>query len=509
MSIGSNKSTLLGHLACFGAYCIFGFNIVCCKNISNANVLAPMDLFCFRATGATVLFWLLSLFMPKEKVDLKDLPKIFVASMLGLFLTQMSFLKAITMTTSIDLSIANTCTPIMTMFVAAIALKEPITAKKIGGVLISLAGVLFLIFNSVGLGGGASETKPLGIVLTIMNALTFALYLGIFRPLISKYNVVTFMKWMFLFSMLVALPLNIKSLIHIPFAQMESKVLWQVAYVVVFATFIAYFLIPVGQKRLRPTLVSMYNYVQPIIATLISIVIGLDHLTWKKLVAMVLVFTGVWVVNQSRAAIPVHHRTKAIVLLLIVFVSCKHPRQYQTGDLLFVEGSTESAMDQAIMGSTGMMVHVGIIEVASDSVFVIDAAPKTGVSRRPLQAFLETQKEENGALPNLKHTRLKDNCDAAAFVAKAKSLCGADYNFTFLPDNDSYYCSELVFECYQRDGKPVFESAPMNFRNTEGEFDPFWVELFAKQGMEIPQNVSGTNPDALFHSPMLLEIKEK
>ena len=110
-----------------------------------------------------MLFWLLSLFMPQEKVDWKDLPKIFVASMLGLFLTQMSFLKAITMTTSIDLSIANTCTPIMTMFVAAIALKEPITFKKIGGVLISLAGVLLLIFNSVGLGGGASETKPMGV----------------------------------------------------------------------------------------------------------------------------------------------------------------------------------------------------------------------------------------------------------------------------------------------------------------------------------------------------------
>lgn len=292
-------------MACFGAYCIFGFNIVCCKNISNAHVLTPMDLFCLRAIGATALFWLLSLFMPKEKVDRKDLPKIFVASMFGLFLTQVSFLKAITLATSIDVSIANTCTPIMTMVVAAIALKEPVTGKKIGGVLMSLAGVLLLIFNSVGLGGGASETQPMGIVLTIVNALTFALYLGIFRPLIAKYNVIHFMKWMFLFSMLVALPFNARHLVQAPFGQMESKVLWQVAYVVVCATFVAYFLIPVGQKRLRPTLVSMYNYTQPIIATLISIIIGLDRMTWQKVVAMVLVFTGVWIVNQSRAAVPI------------------------------------------------------------------------------------------------------------------------------------------------------------------------------------------------------------
>ena len=295
---------LTGHLACFGAYCIFGFNIVCCKNISNAHVMTPMDLLCFRAAGATLLFWLLSLFMPKEKVPLNDLWKIFIASMLGLFLTQWSFLKAITMTTSIDTSITNTCTPILTMIVAAIVLKEPITFKKVGGILVSLAGVLILVFNSVGLGGCASETKPLGIVLVVVNGLTFALYLGIFRPLISKYNVVTFMKWMFLFTMLVTVPFNVKNLIHIPFGQIESRVAWQIAFVVFFATFVAYFLIPIGQKRLRPTLVSMYNYVQPIIATIISIVIGLDHFTWKKAVAMVLVFIGVWIVNQSRAAAP-------------------------------------------------------------------------------------------------------------------------------------------------------------------------------------------------------------
>ncbi len=301
--MGLNKSTFIGHLACFGAYCIFGFNIVCCKNISNAHVMTPMNLLCFRAAGATMLFWLVSLFMPKEKVPMKDMLQIFVASMLGLFLTQWSFLKAITMTTSIDTSITNTCTPILTMIVAAIVLKEPITFKKVGGILVSLTGVLILVFNSIGLGGGASETKPLGIVLVVVNGLTFALYLGIFRPLISKYNVVTFMKWMFLFTMLVALPLDIKNLIHIPLGQMERSVAWQVAYVVFFATFVAYFLIPIGQKRLRPTLVSMYNYVQPIIATIISIIIGLDHFTWKKGIAMILVFTGVWIVNQSRAAV--------------------------------------------------------------------------------------------------------------------------------------------------------------------------------------------------------------
>lgn len=157
-------------------------------------------------------------------------------------------------------------------------------------------------------------------------------------------------------------------------------------------------------------------------------------------------------------------------------------------------------MDQAIMNSTGAMVHVGIVEVCGDSVFVIDAAPKTGVSRRSLEAFIEAQKDQNGLLPSLHLMRLKDNRDAASFVAKAKSLCGADYDFAFLPENDSYYCSELIYECYQRNGQPLFEAAPMNFKNAHGEFDAYWVELFEKQGIPIPQDVLGTNPDAMFRS---------
>jgi hypothetical protein len=147
---------------------------------------------------------------------------------------------------------------------------------------------------------------------------------------------------------------------------------------------------------------------------------------------------------------------------------------------------------------------VGIIEGCNDSLFVIDAAPKTGVSRRPLNEFLEAQCDEEGRMPNIKIMQLKDQRGVMEFVAKAKELVGAEYDFTFLPDNGKYYCSELVYECYQRDGKPIFEAAPMNFRNADGEFD----ELFERQGMEIPQGVLGTNPNDLCHSPLLIPIYE-
>ncbi len=295
------SEALKGHLSVGAAYIIFGLNLVFCKDIANAEAVPPIVLFTFRAIGATAIFWILSLFMPRERIQKGDMWKIAIASFFGLFLTQFSFLWAITMVTAIDAAILGILGPIFTMLFAYLFLKEPITGKKAGGVAISFAGVIFLIFNTVH-GGGASATSPFGVVLLLVNSLSFSLYLGVFRPLISKYSVVTFMKWMFLFSLLMSLPFSMRGLLTTDYAAIQPKVLWEIAYLIVFATFFAYFLIPYGQKRIRPTLVSMYSYVQPIIATVISIWVGLDAITWQKVVAATLIVGGVILVNNSRAA---------------------------------------------------------------------------------------------------------------------------------------------------------------------------------------------------------------
>ena len=295
------REALKGHLSVGAAYIIFGLNLVFCKDIANAEAVPPIVLFTFRALGATAIFWILSLFLPKEQIQKGDMWKIAVASFFGLFLTQFSFLWAITMVTAIDAAILGTLGPVFTMLFAYLFVKEPITGKKAGGVAISFAGVIFLIFNTVQ-GGGASATSPFGVVLLLVNSLSFSLYLGVFRPLISKYSVVTFMKWMFLFSLLMSLPFSMKGLLTTDYAAIQPKVLWEIAYLIVFATFFAYFLIPYGQKRIRPTLVSMYSYAQPIIATVISIWVGLDAITWQKVIAAALIVGGVILVNNSRAA---------------------------------------------------------------------------------------------------------------------------------------------------------------------------------------------------------------
>lgn len=294
---------LRGHLAIAAAYSIFGLNVVLCKDIANSEAVSPYVLFTFRAIGASALFWLVSIFQAEEKVQKGDMWKIALASFLGLFLTQMSFLVGITMATAIDSAILGTLGPVFTMIFAYFFIGEPITGKKAGGVTVALAGVIFLILNSVH-AGGASSTTPLGFVMLLINSLTFSMYLGIFRPLISKYSVVTFMKWAFLFALLMSLPFSVKGMLTMDYGAVPVLVRWEIGYLIIFATFIAYYLIPYGQKRIRPTLVSMYNYLSPIIATVVSIWTGIDHLTWQKVIAASAIVGGVILVSKSRSAKP-------------------------------------------------------------------------------------------------------------------------------------------------------------------------------------------------------------
>ena len=296
------NSKLIGHLACFIAYSIFGINIIVCKDLMGGHLISPMAIFCLRSIGAGFLFWLLSFFLPTEKIERKDYVKIFGASVLGFFLTQITFLIAIPDITPMDCSIVSAISPILTMFIAAFALKEPITMRKAGGVALSFFGIIFLILNSVSVSDSSRQTSIMGILLIIANCLSFSLYLGLFKPLIARYSVVTFMKWIFLFSTLFSLPFAGKEILTFDYSTLSATYVSELAYLIICATFVTYFLIPVGQKRIRPTLVSMYSYVQPIIATTISICLGMDTLGWQKVLAALMVFSGVMMVNFSRSA---------------------------------------------------------------------------------------------------------------------------------------------------------------------------------------------------------------
>ena len=295
------KGNTLGHLACFVAYTIFGINIIVCKDLTTSQLLSPVALFCLRSLGAGLLFWLIGSFLPKEKVDRKDYLKIFMAAVLGFFLTQMTFLIAIPSITPMDCSIVTSLSPIYTMFIAYFALREPITLRKAGGVALSFCGIVYLILNSATGADTAVQTSVWGLLLMIANSLCFSLYLGLFKPTICKYSVITFMKWIFLFSTLMALPLAVGEIVMFDYSVPDNVYWTELAFLIICSTFITYFLIPFGQKRIRPTLVSMYSYVQPIVAIAVSICVGMDTLSWQKVLAAATVFGGVVLVTYSRS----------------------------------------------------------------------------------------------------------------------------------------------------------------------------------------------------------------
>ena len=305
----SAVSAAIGHMASAGAYIIFGINVVVCRDIAIDGQLQPIVLFAMRSLVAGGLFWLASILAPKEHVPWRDVLRLCGAGVLGLFLPQLTFLHAIGHTTPVDLSVMSTTTPIFTMLVAAIFLHEPITWKKVLGVALSFGGILWLILQSTfSSEDNVSATEPIGIVYCFANYIVFATYLGTCRPLIARYSVVTSMKWMFLASFLLSLPFALPHVASTSWLTVPPHVWWEVAFMIFFSTFIAYYLIPIGQQRIRPTLVSMYGYLQPIIAIAVAIASGMDRLTVTKVLAALLVMSGVWVVTQSRSAL--HPKSK-------------------------------------------------------------------------------------------------------------------------------------------------------------------------------------------------------
>ena len=296
------KSKAKGHLAMLAANVMWGLMSPVAKIVFATGVVAPMVMVDFRVAGAALLFWITSLFLPKEHVPGRDILRLFGAGMLGILLNQGCFILGVSLTSPGEASLVTTTMPMWVMLLAWLILREPITLRKAGGIAAGAAGAIILIAGS---GVRAYGTNPaLGDVIVLCAQLSYALYLTLYRNFIRKYTLVTLMKWMFLSASVVGLPAGIKWLVATDWLAI-SAIEWSgIAYVVICATFLAYVCIMIGQKNLRPTLVGMYNYVQPIVATLTGICLGLDRFTPLKALAIVLIFSGVWLVTISKAKDP-------------------------------------------------------------------------------------------------------------------------------------------------------------------------------------------------------------
>lgn len=292
---------LKGHLAMLGANVCWGLMSPVAKLVFASGVIAPIIMVDFRIAGAALLFWITSLFTPREHVPAIDKLRLFGAGMIGILLNQGCFIIGVSYTSPGEASLVTTTMPMWVMLLAWLFLKEPITIKKAGGIALGAAGALILVLGASGAITGG-DNPALGDFIVLMAQLSYALYLTIYRNFIRKYSLVTLMKWMFLSASIVGLPSTIGFIRTTEWGSITVPEWLGIGYVVFFATYIAYICIMIGQKNLRPTIVGMYNYVQPIVATIVGISLGLDHFSVIKAIAVVLIFTGVYLVTISKAA---------------------------------------------------------------------------------------------------------------------------------------------------------------------------------------------------------------
>lgn len=259
-----------------------------------------IDLVSFRVLGGAVLFWITSFFLEREHIPVRDIVRLAGAGLLALVFNQCSFTIGLSITSPSNASIMATSTPIFAMILSFLILHEPITVRKAGGVALGCIGACIIILTSAS-SGDSRVGNIWGDLLCVSAQLSFALYLSLFKPLISKYSLITVNKWMFTWGTVLIWPFSVGHVMDIDFASVPASAWWETAYVVVFGTYLGYICMTVGQKILRPTVVSVYNYVQPVVAVSVSLMLGLAVFKCVQALAAALVFVGVWLVVRSKS----------------------------------------------------------------------------------------------------------------------------------------------------------------------------------------------------------------
>ena len=288
--MGNNKP-LLAHLCLFGSGAFWGLMAPVGKDAMTHGI-EGIDMVSFRVLGGAILFWLTSFFTRREHIPTTDIIKLAGAGLFGLVFNQCCYTIGLSITSPSNSSIMTTSMPIFAMILSFLILHEPITWKKVAGVLLGCSGAVLIIMTSA-TAGNAKVGNIWGDLLCMAAQLSFALYLSLFKPLVGKYSLFTINKWMFTWASVMILSID--------FAHVPMSTWWETGYVIFFGTYLGYILMMIGQKTLRPTVVSVYNYVQPLVSVSVSVLVGLAVFKGTQALAALLVFSGVWLVIKSKS----------------------------------------------------------------------------------------------------------------------------------------------------------------------------------------------------------------
>ncbi|MCH2490237.1 MAG: DMT family transporter [Flavobacteriales bacterium] len=289
---------VLALLAAFAASAIYGVNHTIAKGLM-PEVIQPYGFIMLRVTGAAVLFWIISLFFPSEKIASKDWLRVIGCAFFGMVLNMLMFFKGLSLSTPINSSVVITLAPVLLLILSAIFLKERITWLKSVGIGLGLVGALLLILFGLKTQPNAPNI-PLGNVLFIVNAASYSIYLIMVKPLVSKYSSITLMKFFFLFAVFMNLPIGYTEFMDVAWTSLSFESIWKLAFVVVGTTVLTYLFNIYALKQLSPSTIGAFIYLQPLLAAFFAILMGADTLTPLRVLAALLIFTGVFLSTRKK-----------------------------------------------------------------------------------------------------------------------------------------------------------------------------------------------------------------
>ena len=287
----------LAILAAIGATSIYGLNHTIAKGVM-PGYIGAFGFVMLRVIGAAALFWIISIFGPKEKIDKKDYLRMLICAILGMGVNMLVFFKGLSLSTPINSAVLITTTPIIVLIMSALLIREKITQRKVLGIFIGLIGALGLIIFGTEIRQDAPNI-PLGNFLILMNSVFYGTYLILAKILISKYHPFTFMKWLFSLGILICLPFGFQEMAEIEWSLLPFDIIWRIAFVIIGTTFFTYLFNIFALTQLKASTLVAFIYVQPVLGILFAIAMGKDTLTTIKILAAVMVLFGVYLSSRK------------------------------------------------------------------------------------------------------------------------------------------------------------------------------------------------------------------
>ncbi len=287
----------LALLAATAASAIYAVNHTLAKGLM-PDVIQPFGFILLRVSGAALLFWIISLFYPSEKIDRSDWFRIIACAFFGMVLNMLLFFKGLSLSTPINSSVVITLVPVLLLVMSFFFLKEKITWLKILGIGLGLIGALLLILFGIKTQTNAPNIS-LGNFFFIINATSYSIYLITVKPLVSKYSSITLMKWFFIFAVIINLPIGISEFTKVDWPNLTFDSTWKLIFVVIGTTVLTYLFNIYALKQLRPSTIGAFIYLQPVLATFFAVIMGADSLTTLRVLAAVLIFTGVFLSSRK------------------------------------------------------------------------------------------------------------------------------------------------------------------------------------------------------------------